>query len=85
MYSETSLSRPLWELNFSPYYRGVLNTEVVLYTSVLHWDTEWCPYYRGFHILEVCNREVPLCTSFTESQPHWVQYFYSIFSVAIQD
>ena len=46
--------------NFSPYYRGFLNLEVILYTSVLHWDTEWCPFCRGFHISEVCNREVPL-------------------------
>ena len=61
-YSGTSLLRTLWDLDFSPYYRGFLNPEVILYTTVLHWDTEWCPYYRGFHISEVCNREVPVDT-----------------------
>ena len=34
----------------------------LLYTTVLHWDTEWCPYYRGFYNLEVRNREAPLYT-----------------------
>ena len=55
MYSGTSLIRTLWDLDFSPYYRGVLNSEVIWYITVLHWDTEWRPYYRGF-----CYSEVPL-------------------------
>ena len=59
-YSGTSPLRTLLYLNFSPYYRGFLNSEVILYTPVLYWDTEWCPDYRGFHISEVCNREIPL-------------------------
>ena len=59
-YSGTSLLGTLWDLDFSPYYRGVLNSEVSQCTTVLHWDIEWCPYYRGFCYLEVCNREVPL-------------------------
>ena len=59
-YTGTSLLGTLWYLNFSPYYRGFHNSEVILYITVLHWDKEWCPYYRGFHISEVCNREVPL-------------------------
>ena len=66
MYSGTSLLRTLWDLKFSLYYRGFLNSEVILYTTVLHWDTEWCPYYRGFLISEVCNREVPLYDPFLE-------------------
>ena len=49
-YSGTSLLRTLCDLNFSPYYRDVLNLEVIQYTIVLHWDTEWCPYYRGSSI-----------------------------------
>ena len=28
-FSGTSLLRTLWDLNFSPYYRGVLNSEVI--------------------------------------------------------
>ena len=28
IYSGTSLLRTLWDLDFSPYYRGVLNSEV---------------------------------------------------------
>ena len=57
VYKMTSVIRTY---NGGPYYRGVLNSEVIQYTTVLHWDIEWCPYYRGFHISEVCNREVPL-------------------------
>ena len=60
VYRGTSLLRTLWDLNFSPYYGGVLNSEVNLYTAILHYDTEWCPYYRGFCNSEVCNSEVPL-------------------------
>ena len=59
-YSETSPLKTLCDLTFSPYYRGFLNSEVIEYTTVLHWDTEWCPHHRGFHNSEVCNREVPL-------------------------
>ena len=29
IYSGTSLLRTLWDLDFSPYYRGVLNSEVI--------------------------------------------------------
>ena len=29
LYSGTSLLRTLWDLKFSPYYRGVLNSEVI--------------------------------------------------------
>ena len=36
VYSGTSLLRTLWDLDFSPYYRGVLNSEV---TYVIHYST----------------------------------------------
>ena len=39
VYSGTFIKDTL-DHNFSPYYRGFLNLEVILYTSVLHWDTE---------------------------------------------
>ena len=60
LYSGTSLLRTLWDFNFSLYYRGILNSEVILMHYSIHWDTEWCPYYRGSLNSEVCNREVPL-------------------------
>ena len=64
----TCVPRVQWNLSikdtlgsdYSPYYRGILNSEVTQYTTVLHWDTEWCPCYRGFCNSEVCNREAPL-------------------------
>ena len=62
VYSGTSPLGTLRDLDFCPYYRGFLNSEVTQYTTVLHQDTEWCPYYRGFFYSEVCIREVPLCT-----------------------
>ena len=37
VYSGTSLLRTFWDLNFSPYYRGVLNSEV---TNTLQYYTE---------------------------------------------
>ena len=39
-YSGTSLLGTHWDIDFSPYYRGSLNLEVIQYTTVLHWDTD---------------------------------------------
>ena len=27
------------------YHRGFLNSEVIQYTTVLHWDTDWCAHH----------------------------------------
>ena len=45
--SGTSLFRTLWDLKISPYYRVFLNSEVIIYTTVLDWDT------NGVLIIEV--------------------------------
>ena len=70
VYSGTSLLGTLWDLKFSPYYRGFLNSEDAQYTTVLHWDTEWCPYYRGFHCVKyILYLKVPSTCS------HYIQTY----------
>ena len=58
VYTVRPLLGTLCDVNFSPYHRGFLNSEVKYNT-----DTEWCPHHRRVHSSEVCNRGFPCIPS----------------------